>query len=665
MINGVIVSITMAVILCLIIIMIITIFISSSRYQANQNVSILEGSLGQSCYYNKCAPSLSCDGSSFTCKNNISLSCDQGSDCITGVCSSEICSNGSGPNPPLPNGQLGSSCVTASCIGNILTCNTLGSNNQNICLYVDNQACTINLDCDSFNCSNSICTIGTPNGYPCSGNSDCQSVNCSNSICQRTGIVTGVEGSSCVTDLYGGGNNYVNTSCNTGFTCSGTQSNLVAGTCKSLNNFMEVCTQASDCSVQFDCTTSYAEGINKYCLLHYDNPMDIATNKVCPSPFTPSNSSDLISCLGPTNYSCNVNADCASGTCSSNYGTSILYYDYSQMIVPSLNNLKGSFSLKVQNFPIDNSIISFDYNNHPIPTYINAVPSIVNYSYGSTGAYILYQTLITYVIDLSTVQISCNLEWRSLISGSTSGKVTIANNDGNSNFFNINIIHSGIYQNLLLCLMFMYEGLFIIQVPLSISGIQSIKSNSNGIVDIYTQFYIDTTGTTTNYILTTENSILAGVLDLDSSTDTITEVQSYGNLTPIYSTGYIYGGATAISTVNGVPYVFYTISTGLRIIDVTTNTPLVSLSVSINSAQYPFTIYNFSPYFSNGIIGVYAVINNSENVSFTTLLDIWDTTLTPPGLNINTWNLPGNVSTETAVFVVGNNLMYLTTDICS
>lgn len=345
----------------------------TSIKDANATVPIATGGLGQTCNSTVTCASGTCDPVTQTCKSDINQSCTTGGDCASGICISTYCASS------IPkSGELQGECDDSNPCTSGLIC-TAGTNGS-LCLYPIGSDCIDNTECNSFNCTNSKCVSGTPNGYPCTPDSSCQSGTCQSNVCQSESTT------ACVDSTHGGYNDFITTPCPVGTTCVG-NSSLSPGTCVQAKGFAEECSSIYVCSSLYQCA-SFGTDVSR-CMFNIENPNLVSNTQTCISGF----SSDVTGsgvCSGPVGSSCSSVTSCTSNNC----GTGTILTQY-------VGLTQGSQSLSlnssVLSTPVAGNIIwnnngmykvTSSSNTQSIYNIITGVTNYVNNPGFNTGTYI-------------------------------------------------------------------------------------------------------------------------------------------------------------------------------------------------------------------------------------------------------------------------------------
>lgn len=91
-------------------------------------------------------------------------------------------------------GTLGNSCP---CGDSSLRCIVIDAQGTAACLRPPGFSCTVGSECSTGICDGVLCANGRSLGEPCSTNLQCDSGNCSQSVCQLPGLTTGAIGAYC------------------------------------------------------------------------------------------------------------------------------------------------------------------------------------------------------------------------------------------------------------------------------------------------------------------------------------------------------------------------------------------------------------------------------------------------------------------------------------
>lgn len=185
---GIIIGIVTFLIIIIFLIVVIIGFNISNRNNNNNRLQTQTGEFLSDCTTTPCSNNLICDGNTFVCKRQTGEICTDFTDCLTGLICSGVCSTGPTGSLnqlcPCNNGFL---CVTQS--NNQRICKAIGGNTcqnnsdcvsglcqNNICSSGSPNAfpCTNNIQCGSQNCSNGFCqnpgVISGSLGSSCAGN---------------------------------------------------------------------------------------------------------------------------------------------------------------------------------------------------------------------------------------------------------------------------------------------------------------------------------------------------------------------------------------------------------------------------------------------------------------------------------------------------------------
>jgi hypothetical protein len=305
------------------------------------------------------------------CLAEIGTLCNNYTECVSSATScSGRCVSGI-------TGFLGASCPCPS--GGSLTC-TPQSNGYDICLTQDGYPCTTDSDCIA-RCINGICSSGLSIGEPCLPNQCATGLACNGqNYCQLNGIDNGAENAYCDTTTPA-------LVCDLPLVCT---NNFCA------SSFSTLGTNCSNslCNLPLLCQTQppVPPATNQYTICVFPNNNQCNVN--CVEGFNCVGTT----CIAETSQACNVDANCASGNCTSN--NSLFYWNgngwnnisttpsdtYSRLIVeystgstPSNVYLVGINALRYYNYALNKWTVAIssptskgviidaciDHNNNP------------------------------------------------------------------------------------------------------------------------------------------------------------------------------------------------------------------------------------------------------------------------------------------------------------
>lgn len=288
------------VVLILFIIIVITGWILA-KDKNNKIVPRQVGDLLSPCIDSICKEGLICDPTNFTCRLGPGMKCLNGSECVTGLFCSGVCTDG-------PFGNLNEFCPCNQgyvCI--------LQEDQTKKCLGDNGTQCNKNSDCASNICVNNKCVLA-PNAFPCKSNLQCSSKNCSLGFCQDQGVISGTIGSSCSGNCV----NYTGAQCKNDLVCQCINGPNNPGSCVSISQgILDSCSKFQICSPSLVCLNNKGfscDSNNCTCLFNYIDPNNVNKN-VCINGMSLNNFSRCVNNIG---LGCENNFQCISGNCSGN-----------------------------------------------------------------------------------------------------------------------------------------------------------------------------------------------------------------------------------------------------------------------------------------------------------------------------------------------------------